>query len=382
MVEVEKIHAWIPKNPEEFTVKPYDVIDDEELKSLRKIPGSAIHIILPEGEDEEKYKNARLNIEHAYAELMTDDGRQAYLYEEYSTEFSQRGFILGVSLEDYLSGKVKIHEKTREKPLADRIRHIESTQSHTGLVWLVFRKNEELKGLMNEIMKRNPVFEFNKYGYTHRLWRLTDDEFQRVKELMAPIELYVADGHHRIAAASEYYRNHPDQTEAKYVMAYCASDDEVRILPYNRVIRKLSMSMEEFMSRVSEKFYVEETNKDKPDKHEILMYNGKWYSLKPKKIPGDPVGSLDVSILQNEILAPILGIDNPRKDPNIFFVGGKMTKKDMEEFINGKGNALFFYLHPTSIHELEQVADLGQDMPPKSTWFDPKLLTGLVFHKL
>ena len=381
MVEVKRFDAWVPKDPERFTVKPYDVITEDELRELRTDPDSAVHIILPSGEGLDIYEKAQENIKRAYSELMVHDGHQAYLYRESSEEFTQRGLILGVSLEDYMSGHVKVHEKTREKPLMDRIKHIESTKSHTGLVWLIFKRNDELKRIMDSIEGREPVVRFYKYGYEHSLWRLTDAEFDRVREVMRDIDLYVADGHHRIAAAAEYYKNHKDDPEAKYVMAYCASDDEVRILPYNRVIRELPMSREEFLNRIAERFDVEETNKESPDKHEVLMYLDKWYVLKPKKIPDGSVESLDVSILQNDLLTPVLNIKDPRRDPNIFFVGGKLTKEDMEGYVR-RGNAVFFLMHPTSIEELERVADAGRDMPPKSTWFDPKLLTGLVFHRL
>jgi len=280
-------------------------------------------------------------------------------------------------------GKVKIHEKTREKPLKDRIQHIESTNSHTGLVWLVYKKNEQVKSLMNEIQKSKTMFNFDKYGYKHKVWKLTINEQDQVKRLFTEFDLYVADGHHRVASAYEYYKNHPNNTEAKYVMTYCASNDEIRILPYNRIIRKLNVPEPEFIDKLSHNFEVTKTDQKSPGKGEIMMrLTNDWYILKPKNVPQDVVGKLDVSILQNQILSPVLGIEDPRVDPNIFFEGGILSNVDLEKYVTEKGNAIVFFMHPTAMTEIEEVADAKLDMPPKSTWFDPKVLTGLVFHKL
>ena len=381
MVEVKEFEGLRPKNPEEFCTKPYDVISEEEANELRKNPNSAIHIILPVGERDEKYENARKEFERLKKNMVKDEP-SIYLYKEGDEEFSHRGFILCASLEDYEKGLIKKHEETREKPLQDRIKHIEAVKANTGLVWTVFKRNDEIKKLMDEIMIEKPVYDFEKYENRHILWKINDEEkINKIKELFKDIPLYIADGHHRIAAAWHYWKKY-DGGEAKYVMIFAASDDEVRILPYNRVIRKIEN--ENFIEEIKKEFYVEEmTEIREPEKHEIQMYyKKKWWKLVPKEIPNGIVDSLDVSILQKKILEPILGIKDIRKDPNIFFVGGKVSREEYERLVDEEGNAAVFYLHPTSIEELEAVADAGLSMPPKSTWFDPKLLTGLVFHLL
>ena len=370
MVEVKEFSGLRPLNPEEFCIKPYDIIDDKEAIELRKNENSAIHVILPLG-DEERYKNAKKEFERLKKNMIMDEP-SIYVYKEGNNEFSHRGFIICVSLEDYEKGLIKKHEETREKPLQDRIKHIEATKANTGLVWTIFEKNDKLKKKMDEIMALPSIFDFEKYGYRHQLWKINDGKLiNQIKEIFSSLELYIADGHHRMASAYHYWKKH-DGSEAKYVMIFAASDDEVRILPYNRVIRKIK----------NKNFYVEEMyDLKEPEKHEIQMYyKSRWWKLIPKEIDNGVVDGLDVSILHNKIIEPILGIKDVRKDSNIFFVGGNLSRKKYE--IIGEKNDAIFYLHPTSVEELEAVARAGKNMPPKSTWFDPKLLTGLVFHLL
>ena len=204
MVEVKEFEGLRPKNPEEFCTKPYDVISEEEANELRKNPNSAIHIILPVGEGDEKYENAKKEFERLKEDMIRDEP-SIYLYKEGDEEFSHRGFILCASLEDYEKALIKKHEETREKPLQDRIKHIEAVKANTGLVWTVFKRNDEIKKLMNEIMKEEPVYDFEKYGNRHILWKINDEEkINKIKELFRNTPLYIADGHHRIAAAWHY----------------------------------------------------------------------------------------------------------------------------------------------------------------------------------
>ncbi|HEC77154.1 MAG TPA: DUF1015 domain-containing protein [Thermoplasmatales archaeon] len=380
MVEVKEFAGLRPLNPEKFCTKPYDVIGKEEMEDLRKNLDSAIHIILPV-EDGDKYENARREFERLKKNMVRDEP-SIYLYKEGNEDFSQRGFILCVSLKDYENGWIKKHEETREKPLQDRIKHIEAVKAHTGLVWTFFNKNDNVKKIMEEILKEKPVFDFKKYNYRHQLWKISDKKMiERIKEVFHPMHLYIADGHHRIAASYEYWKKY-DGEEAKYVMIFSASDDEIKILPYNRVIKKIDV--ENFIERLKKDFYVEKMREIKePKKHEIQIYYKKeWWKISPKNLEGNVVERLDVSIVQNKILEPILGIKDVRRNPNIFFVGGEMERKEYEEFVDKKGNDAVIYLHPTSIEELKEVADAKLNMPPKSTWFHPKLLTGLVFHTI
>lgn len=381
MVDIKEFEGLRAKNAEEFCIKPYDIIDEKEAEELRKNRNSAIHIVLPEGEGDEIYENARKAFDEMKKEMIKDEP-SIYVYREIDGDFIQRGFIFTASLQDYENGAIKKHEETREKPLQDRIRHIEATKANTGLVWTIFKKNDETKEIMDEIMKEKPLYDFNKYGYRHQLWKTSNEELiKEIKEIFSPMNLYIADGHHRMAASYHYWKKYGGK-EAKYVMIFASNDDDVRILPYNRVIRKINA--DDFINKLEHDFNVEEMEEIKePEKHEIQMfYRAKWWRLIPKNIPDDIVEGLDVSILHNKIIEPILGIKDVRKDPNIFFVGGKVSREEYERLVNEEGNDAVFYLHPTSIEELESVADAGRNMPPKSTWFDPKLLTGLVFHLL
>ncbi len=385
MVELVQIKVYLPRNPEKVTTNPYDVISDEELAELRKNPNSFIHVILPEGEGDEKYENARLALERLVSSGVLVEDHGLFLYEQSRPGFRQRGIVGGFSLEDYGNGKIKRHEKTRERPLQDRIRHIQATRAQTGLVWLMMKSNPGIKEILDQVQRGPPILDFEKYGWRNRVWKIPEPLVPEIRDLVSREDLYIADGHHRIAAAYEYMRKMHGEGKKEgpwnYVMAYLANDDEVRILPYNRVIRKLPMPFEEFLEKVKQSFDVVEGDPE-PRKHEICMFNGNWYKLIPKEIPAGPVESLDVAILQSKVLGPILGITDPRRDPNIFFVGGEMTKQDLERYVTEKGNALVFSLYPTSVKEVEAVADAGLDMPPKSTWFDPKLLSGLFVHPL
>lgn len=379
MVEIKEFEGLRHRNPETFCIKPYDVISAKEAELLRRDKGNAIHIVLPKGEGEKKYENAKKAFEESKTHMVHDEP-SFYFYEEKGKEFSQRGFIFTVSLFDYERGAIKRHEETREEPLMDRLRHMESTRAHTGLVWTLFESDDTIKSIMEKIMKRNPLFSFFKYGYTHTLWKISDKKFiELIKSTFLPMPLYIADGHHRMRAAYEYMRKHNGK-EASYVLVFAASDDEVRILPYNRVIRKVNTDI---LTRLKENFYIRKNIELKePKKHEIqLYYQNEWWTLIPKELPCDAVGLLDVTILQARILKPVLGIKDIRKDPNIFFVGGNIQRREYEKYIQ-EGNDAVFYLHPTSVTELKKIADEQKNMPPKSTWFDPKVLTGMIMHEL
>ena len=379
MVDVKEFPGLRSLHPAVFCTRPYDVIGDAELVALRQNPDSVVHIILPEGDNDKRYENAR-NAYTRLSEKLVRDEPSIYFYEESNAEFKQRGFIFGVSLDDYEHGAIKKHEQTREKPLQDRMKHIETLQMNTGLVWTVFKHNHGMKTMMDIITSMNPIADFEKYGYRHRFWKLNDlKRIAEIKTLFNHVPLYIADGHHRIAAAYHVWKKIGGE-DAKYVMVFAASDDEVRILPYNRVIT--TVDHQGFMDKLSEYMQVELLEQLRPPmKHEIQMYyNAQWWSLIPKHKPSGLVETLDVSILQSHLLQPVLGIYDIRNDPTIFFIGGNVSRDEYQKLVDEEHNAIVFYLHPTSIQELEAVADAARDMPPKSTWFDPKLLTGLVFH--
>ncbi|MFX1499859.1 MAG: DUF1015 domain-containing protein [Promethearchaeota archaeon] len=318
-----------------------------------------------------------------------------FIYRQESINFSHQGLIVGVALQDYENGTIVRHEHTREKPLRDRTNHIVASNVAAGLVWTVFEASKRINTLIERIKKKEPLFDFIKYGYRHLLWQETEIKvIKKLTDLFKNKKLYIADGHHRAASASEYrkmklqeqYRNKELQAPWEYLLCYMASDDQIRILPYNRVIKKLSLEQKYFLEKLEKDFEIIPMKQAfNPEKKNVIAccLKGNWYQLivKNKKFENYR-DSLDVAILQNYILKPILSIVDIRSDENILFVGGLQDPKEMEKYVTEKGNDLFFNLYPVKIKDLEIIANRGGIMPPKSTWFDPKLLSGLILHDL
>ena len=397
MVRISAIRPYNPINPSEFSTNPYDVIGKEEEYQLKKNPNSLIQLILPDGEGEEIYNNAS----NAYEKFKTtnlivqNETPSIYVYRQESAQFSQQGLIMGIALQDYEDGNIVKHEHTREKPLQDRTKHIEATNVAAGLVWSVFRADREINKLIEQIKQKKPKFDFEKYGYHHLIWQETDPNIiNQLSSLFKDKKVYIADGHHRAASAAEYRKTQlrkvteTDRPNApwQYLLSYVASDDQVLILPYNRVIKRLPDNVDEFLKKMEEIYKIKQVKKafNPKKKHQLAMcIKGNWYNLivKEKKFRSKR-DSLDVAILQDKVLGPILGIYDIRSDENIFFVGGIKDPNSMEKYVSEKGNDIFFNLYPVDIRDLEAISDVGGVMPPKSTWFDPKLLSGLVLHDL
>ena len=395
MVKISPLKPFLPKNPEEFTTNPYDVIEKDEELELKRNPNSLIHLILPDGEGDEIYKNAA----KAY-QGYKDKGLiykvnipSIFVYQQQSQSFSHQGFIMGVALEDYESGDIVKHEFTREKPLKDRTNHVVATNVAAGLVWTVFKSNKKINRIIDKIKQKDPLFKFAKYNYTHVLWQETDPKITNyLKEHFGNEKLYIADGHHRAASAAEYRKLKLSQNEEedekgwKYLLSYVASDTQVRILPYNRVIKKLPLDVSDFLSKLEDIYRVKKRDSPFNPQHKnqvAICIKGDWYELNVKNLGFSSISeSLDVSILQDKVLNPILGIKDPRADENLFFVGGISDPIEMEKFVSEKGNDLFINLYPVNIKDLEEIGSEGRVMPPKSTWFDPKVLSGLVMHDL
>ncbi|MFX0023148.1 MAG: DUF1015 domain-containing protein [Candidatus Hermodarchaeota archaeon] len=397
MVLITPLKPYLPVNPEEFCTNPYDIISKEEEQELKKIPKSLIHLILPDGEGDEIYQNAAKAYEDFKEKniVKKEETESIFIYRQESADFSHQGLIIGVALQDYEDGNVVKHEHTREKPLKDRTNHIVSSNVAAGLVWTVFQANKKINGLIEEIKTREPKFDFEKYGYRHLLWQEKDPKLiQNLVKLFQKEKIYIADGHHRAASAAEYRKlklkdsSMDKNTKApwQYLLSYVASDDQIRILPYNRVIRKLPLSEQDFLKRIEDDFEVipmkNPINPDKKNEVAICL-NGKWYKLlvRNKKFESKR-DSLDVAIVQDKILEPILNIKDPRSDENIFFVGGTQDPIEMEKYVKNKGNDLFINLYPVDIRDIEFIGDKGGVLPPKSTWFDPKVLSGLILHDL
>ena len=397
MVTITPLTPYLPVNPKEFCTNPYDIIGKEEELELKRNPNSLIHLILPDGEGDVIYQNAA----KAYKDfkekqiIKKEESSCIYVYRQESPQFSHQGLIMGVALQDYEDDNIVKHEYTREKPLKDRTNHIVSSKVAAGLVWTVFQSNKKINDIMEKIKKGKPKFDFEKYGYRHLLWQESNQKvIQKLKNLFKNEKIYIADGHHRAASAAEYRKlqlknqNITKRLEApwQYLLSYVASDDQIRILPYNRVIKKLPISENEFFDSLKNDFEIismkEAFNPEKKNELAICL-KGRWYQLvvKNKKFKSKR-DSLDVAILQDKVLKPLLGIKDPRSDENIFFVGGIQDPKEMEKYVTNKGNDLFVNLYPVDIKDLEIIADKGGVMPPKSTWFDPKVLSGLILNDL
>ncbi|MFX0031114.1 MAG: DUF1015 domain-containing protein [Candidatus Hodarchaeota archaeon] len=395
MVDISPIRPYIPINPEEFCTNPYDVITKEEEYELKRIPNSLIHLILPDGKNDEVYRNAAKAYSYFKENkiIEREEKSSIFVYRQESAQFCHQGLIMGVSLRDYEDGNILIHEYTREKPLKDRTNHIVATNVAAGLVWTVFQANREINALIEQIKQKKSRFQFMKYGYKHILWQEADSNtIQKLIELFRSKRIYIADGHHRAASAAEYRKlqlrdnNEIKEASWQYLLSYVASDDQIQILPYNRVIKKLVLSEKEFLKRIEKNFKIISMNNafNPEKKNEIaICLKGKWYKLLVKnKNFKTKRESLDVAIIQDTFLEPVLKIKDPRSDENLFFIGGIQDPKEMEKFVTDKGNDLFINLYPVDIRDLELIAENGGIMPPKSTYFSPKLLSGLILHDL
>ncbi len=400
MVKIAPISPFMPVKPEDFCTNPYDVIEAEEEQELKKNPNSLVHLILPDGEGEEVYQNARKAFEHfkeANAILKVDQP-SIFVYRQESPEFSQQGFIMGVSLQDYEEGNIVRHEFTREKPLADRTKHVATINAASGLVWNVFQADTQITAIMEQIKTKPPKFDFNMKNYRQLVWQESDPAIiQSLQKLFADKQIFIADGHHRAASAAAYRKmriekgGDPSSENAwQYLMAYVSSDDQIWILPYNRIIRKLPIPKEEFLTKLKEVFTVESVaNAFNPSvQHEMAVcVQGDWFKLTTNNLTfASKRDALDVAILQDRVLDPILGIKDIRSSKNIFFIGDVKYYKEPQlmqtEFIDKLGNDVYFNLFAVDIHDIEEIGGAGGVMPPKSTWFEPKLLSGLAIHAL
>lgn len=346
------------------------------------------------------YEKARELLDTQIAEgvYVTDAGEHYYLYELTMDGRSQTGIVACSSIDDYVNGVVKKHENTREDKELDRIRHVDTVNAQTGPIFLTYRQNETLKAIVAEEKAKPVLYDFvSDDGIRHRVWKIDDPaQTAAIEAAFAAIPAtYIADGHHRAASAVKVglkrRAENPGYTGEEpfnYFLSVLFPDEELMILPYNRVVKDLNgMSREQFFEAVKEKFELEEIGKEPyapAEKGTFGMYlDNTWYALKvlPKYRSADPVKGLDVSILQDQLLGPVLGIGDPRTDKRIDFIGGIRGLKELERRVR-EDMEIAFSMYPTSIEELLAVADAGLLMPPKSTWFEPKLRSGLFIHKL
>lgn len=388
---------------------PYDVYTRKEAKKeVEKNPLSFLKIDRPETmfPDEmdmyapKVYQKARNVLEEMIekGEFIQDETPCYYLYELTRNGHRQTGIVACASIDDYFNGTIKKHENTREEKEQDRIRHVDTLDTQTGPIFLAYRFDAVLKEIIEETKRKTPVYDFiSEDKITHRVWVIDEAEMiERIQQCFVKInKIYIADGHHRAASAIKVgckrRKEHPDYTgeeEFNYFLCTLFAEEELEILDYNRVVKDLNgLSETEFLEKIKENFEVEEAEESPyapKQKKEFGMYLGKkWYKLQIKKeqISDDVVENLDVSILQNKLLKPILGIKEPGKDNRIIFVGGIRGLKELEHCVEN-GFQVAFSMYPTSMQELFSVADAGRLMPPKSTWFEPKLRSGLFLHKI
>lgn len=388
---------------------PYDVYTRKEAKKeVEKNPLSFLKIDRPETRFPDEmdmyapkvYQKARKVLEEMIekGEFIQDETPCYYLYELTRNGHRQTGIVACASIDDYFNGTIKKHENTREEKEQDRIRHVDTLDTQTGPIFLAYRLDAVLKEIIEETKRKTPVYDFiSEDKITHRVWVIDESEMmERIQQCFVKInKIYIADGHHRAASAIKVgckrRKEHPGYTgeeEFNYFLCTLFAEEELEILDYNRVVKDLNgLSEIEFLEKIKESFEVEEAEESPyapKQKKEFGMYLGKkWYKLQIKKeqVSDDVVESLDVSILQNKLLKPILGIKEPGKDNRIIFVGGIRGLKELEHCVEN-GFQVAFSMYPTSMQELFSVADAGRLMPPKSTWFEPKLRSGLFLHKI
>lgn len=387
---------------------PYDVYHREEAAAeAAKDRLSFLNIDRPETQFDPSYDMYAPEVYQKAKELLDaqisegiykqDENACYYLYELTMNGRAQTGLVACASVDDYMNNIIKKHENTRAEKEEDRVRHVDVCSAQTGPIFLAYRAHPVIRALTEQVKKSAPLFDFTSSdGIRHRGWKISDpNRIDQIQETFAQIQsIYIADGHHRAASAvrvgkmrREKYPSYTGGEEFNYFLSILFPDEELMIMDYNRVVKDLNgHTAEEFLKLVEEKFVLTECEgRMKPDqKGSFTMYlEGKWYRLEIRKpyCIEDAVEGLDVSALQRELLAPILGISNPKTDDGIDFVGGIRGLEELERRVHTDCKAAFA-LYPTSITELFTVADAGLLMPPKSTWFEPKLRSGLFLHKI
>lgn len=394
---------------------PYDVVNVAEAKSLAAgNPHNFLHVTrseidLPENTDvysPEVYRKAKENLDQMQREqvLVREETPSLYVYRLTMNGRSQTSLVAACSIDEYDKDLIKKHEKTRPVKENDRTNHIIATRAQTGLIFLCYRGTEEINSLVEKVLEEKPLYDFTTSdGVRHEVWRAADCA-EIVRAFWKVPALYVADGHHRAASAArarDFFRRQDMEEvnestpcylpqveieEADYntVVAALFPAEQLEILAYNRVVKDLNgLTDEEFLTKLTEDFSVEETKNPVPQtRGEFCLYlNKKWFLLKPKfDLPNSVIESLDVSVLESRVLHPVLGIEDVRTDKRIDFVGGIRGTSELEKLVDSGNWKIAFSMFPTTVEDLLKVADANEIMPPKSTWFEPKLRDGLLVH--
>lgn len=394
-----KIHAFAAVRPNvvdaaKVASVPYDVVDTKEAKALAgDNPKSFLHVSrpeidLPEGTEcssPEAYQQAKKALDKLIADgtLIQDGEPKFYAYRQTMGSHSQTGIVATFDTQDYLAGILKQHEKTRKDKEDDRTRHIETLKAHTGPAFLTYRDDKAIDAIVEDACRKEPLYDFvAEDGIGHTVWEIAPASACVADELVELFEripvAYIADGHHRSAAASRYAKEHNFEGESRWFMAVVFPASQLKILAYNRLIADLNgLSDYEFMSKVSENFTVGQ----KGSRNCRMYFRGKWMDLSWDIPEGaDVVSALDVSYLQDKLLAPTLGVQDPRTDARISFMGGIRGDDALAAKVDSGEAAVAFAMEPVTVEEMMAIADAGAIMPPKSTWFEPKLRSGLFVH--
>lgn len=404
MISISPFEALRPEAQfaKQVASRPYDVLSSKEAKiEAEGNPFSFLHITkseidLPANTDlhsKEVYEKAKENLDAFISRpvLFKESKPCYYIYQLAMNGRSQTGLVCCSSVEDYEKGLIKKHELTRPEKELDRINHIKTTSAQTGNVFLAFRDVDELNELMEKWKtEKSPVYNFTADDdIQHTVWVISDERIiDKITEIFKTEVncTYIADGHHRVASAARVKYQLADNEEAGYFLSSLFPASQLQIMDYNRVVKNLNgLSEEEFFDKLNTNFSVKkESQAYKPeDPHQFGMYlNGQWYRLAALDgtFSTDPIGILDITILQNNVLDPILGIKDQRTDTRIDFIGGIRGMGELEERVNSKEWAIAFSIYPVTIQQLFDIADSNNIMPPKSTWFEPKLRDGLLTH--
>lgn len=406
-----KAYRPIKEHVKDIAALPYDVMSSKEARGMVKNNKySFLHVDRAEVNLDESvceydkvvYDTAKKVLENMIEEglYIQEKAPAIYIYQQIMDGRGQKGIVCCTSVDDYINNIIKKHERTRLLKEIDRVNHVDICNANTGPIFLTYRNNNEISSIVEEWTKKEPVYDFiSEDGNGHRVWIIDDNiVIEKLVKLFKSIKyLYIADGHHRSASAVKVALKRRKQLgkytgneEFNYFLSIIYPDTELKVFDYNRTVKDLNgLSEEEFFSKVEESFYLSKSESNKPvspkNKHEFGMYmNKQWFILRAKDGSFDesnPIDSLDVSILQNNLLNPILGISDPTKSERIEFIGGIRGLKELENRAD-TDMKVSFSMYATTIDDIMNVADSGKTMPPKSTWFEPKPRSGIFIHKL
>ena len=406
-----KAYRPVKEYVKDIAALPYDVMSSKEAREIVKnnkysflrVDRAEVNLAESVGEyDKVVYDTANQVLENMIEKglYIQEKTPAIYIYQQIMDGRGQKGIVCCTSVDDYINNIIKKHERTRLLKEIDRVNHVDICNANTGPIFLTYRNNDEISSIVEEWSKKVPVYDFiSEDGNGHRVWIIDDNIIiEKLVKLFKSIKyLYIADGHHRSASAVKVALNRRKQLgkytgneEFNYFLSIIYPDTELKVFDYNRTVKDLNgLSEEEFFSKVEESFYLSKSESNKPvspkNKHEFGMYmNKQWFILRAKDGSFDesnPIDSLDVSILQNNLLNPILGISDPTKSERIEFIGGIRGLKELENRADNDMK-VSFSMYATTIDDIMNVADSGKTMPPKSTWFEPKPRSGIFIHKL